>query len=307
MSVTGGILARIEYIFATIDKMPVIVFALISYLGWGTGDIFGTIATRKIGSYSTTFWYLIFQIFLFSFLALFFLADLQNLTLPVLVLNLALGIIGTLGLIAFYEGLRIANASLVGTIAASFAALTVVLSIIFLGETITWPQAVSIIAIFAGVIISSLQFKELRNRNLLTNRGVLLAITTMIMWGIYWAFIKVPVRETGWFWPGFISLSSFPIILIFLKLRNLKLSMPSTKGVFLPLLANAVLLGVGSFSFNFALGKGLTAIVAPIAGSYPTLFVVLAFLVFRDSITRQQIFGIVITLIGIVLLSIFSI
>jgi len=287
--------------------MQPILFALISYLGWGTGDIFGTIATRKIGAYSTTFWYLIFQIFLFSFLALFFLADLQNLTLPVLVLNLALGIIGTLGLIAFYEGLRIANASLVGTIAASFAALTVVLSIIFLGETVTWPQAVSIIAIFAGIIISSLNFKELRNRNSLTNRGVLLAIATMVMWGVYWTFIKIPVREIGWFWPGFISLSSFPIILIFLKLRNLKLSMPNTKEAFLPLLANAVLLGVGSFSFNFALGKGLTAIVAPIAGSYPTLFVVLVFMVFKDPITRQQITGIVVTLLGIVLLSFFSV
>src|SRR3989338_7815108 len=288
--------------------MQAILFALISYLGWGTGDVFGTIATRKIGAYSTTFWYLIFQIFLFSFLALFFIADLKNLTLPVLALNLVLGVIGTLGLIAFYEGLRIANASLVGTIAASFAALAVVLSIIFLGETITWPQAVSIIAIFAGVIISSLQFKELRNRNLLTNRGVLLAIVTMIMWGIYWAFIKVPVRETGWFWPGFISiLASLPGIWLFIKLREIKLTHFNFKGSFYPLFANAFLLGVGALSFNLAIEKGFTSIVAPIAGSYPTIFVLLAYLVFKDSITRQQIFGIIVTLIGIVLLSISSI
>ena len=31
--------------------MTAIFFALISYLGWGIGDIFGTIASRKIGGY----------------------------------------------------------------------------------------------------------------------------------------------------------------------------------------------------------------------------------------------------------------
>ncbi len=100
--------------------MPAIFFALISYLGWGIGDIFGTIATRKIGGYSTTIWYLIFQVIFAIPLSFFFFDQLRNITLAILILNVMLGVMGTVGLIVFYEGLRIGNSSLVGTITASF-------------------------------------------------------------------------------------------------------------------------------------------------------------------------------------------
>lgn len=72
------------------------------------------------------------------------------------------------------------------------------------------------------------------------------------------------------------------------------------------IISKSLLLGIGALSFNFAIDQGQVTIVAPIAGSYPALFALLAFLVFREQITRQQIAGIVITLFGIVLLSIFS-
>jgi drug/metabolite transporter (DMT)-like permease len=286
--------------------MQAILFALISYLGWGTGDIFGTIATRKIGGYSTAFWYLVFQLVLYGSFSIFFLGDLKNFTLSILALNLLIGAIGTIGMITFYESLRLSNMSLVGTISASFAALTVVLSIIFLKENISSLQGISILIIFLGIIISSLNFNDLRKAKLFMDRGVLLAIATMIMWGIYWTFIKIPVRQIGWFWPSIISIATFPLILIFMKFRNLPLVQPNSKRLFGILIANSALLGAGSLSFNYAIQKGMVAIVAPIAGSYPTLFVVLAFLVFKDKITRQQIAGIVVTLTGIVLLSFFS-
>lgn len=196
---------------------------------------------------------------------------------------------------------------MVGTISASFPAVTVVLSIIFLKESITPSQAFSILIILLGVIISSLDFRELRNRQLLTSRGVLLALITALLMGVYWTFIKIPVREIGWFWAGLIPIFTFPLVLVFMKLRNIKLNGPKIKGSLLPLFANAVLLGIGSFGFNYAISKDLTAIVAPIAGSYPTLFVILAYLVFKDSITRKEIVGIIITLVGIILLSTFSV
>ena len=82
---------------------------------------------------------------------------------------------------------------------------------------------------------------------------------------------------------------------------------PVHQGAFWPLLTQVVLLTGGGFSLNFALEKGLTSIVVPIAGAYPALFVLLAFLVFKDPITRQQIAGIITTLVGIVLLSVFSV
>ncbi|OGD92041.1 hypothetical protein A3D81_03165 [Candidatus Curtissbacteria bacterium RIFCSPHIGHO2_02_FULL_40_17] len=288
--------------------MPAIFFALISFLGWGIGDIFGTVATRKIGAYSTTFWYILLQVPIFAIGIPFFTGHLQNLTLEILILNTTLGLIGTIGLVAFYEGLKVGNAALVGTIAASFAALTVLLSIIFLGESVSLQQSMAIVIIFIGLIGSTLDIKSLISRKLIVDKGIWMGAVAMLSWGIYWAFIKIPIKELGWFWPGYISiLASLPGIWLFIKLREIKLTKLNFKGSFYPLFANALLLGVGALSFNLAIEKGFTSIVAPIAGSYPTIFVLLAYLIFRDPITRQQIAGIIITLFGIVMLSVFSI
>ena len=288
--------------------MPAIIFALISYLGWGIGDIFGAIATRKIGAYSTTFWYILLQVPIFAVLVPFFFGNLQNLTIEILILNMTLGLIGTIGLVAFYEGLKVGNAALVGTIAASFAAITVLLSIIFLNEHVSFQQTLAIAIIFIGIVGSTLDVKSLISRKLIIDKGIWMGLIAMLARGIYWAFIKIPIKELGWFWPGYISvLASLPIIWLFIKLREIKLTKLNFKGSFYPLFANAFLLGVGALSFNLAIEKGFTSIVAPIAGSYPTIFALLAWIVFKDPIARQQIAGILITLVGIVMLSIFSV
>ena len=287
--------------------MQAIIFALVSYLGWGIGDIFGTIATRRIGAYSTTFWYILLQVPIFGILIPFFTSHLQNLTLEILIINTTLGLIGTIGLVAFYEGLKVGNAALVGTIAASFAALTVLLSIIFLNESISPQQSLTIITIFIGLFGSTFDIRSLISRKLIVDKGIWMGLIAMLSWGIYWAFIKIPIKELGWFWPGYISvLTSLPVIWLFIKFRGIKLEKLNSKGSFYPLFANAFLLGIGALSFNLAIEKGFTSIVAPIAGSYPTIFVLLAYRIFRDPITRQQIAGILITIIGIAMLSIFS-
>lgn len=283
--------------------MQAIIFALISYFGWGIGDIFGTIAARKIGAYSSTLWYLIFQFVLSLPLAFLFVDKLQSLTLALFAFNFFIGIIGTAGLVTFYEGLKIGPVSLVGTISGSFVIVVVILSILFLGESLTNQQIAAMLIIFLGLFISTLNFRELKNRRVLAGKGIVLAVITMFLWGIYWAFIKIPVEALGWYWPAMISLSSFVPLFLYLRFRKEKINSFKQSKTIIPVLLNAILLGTGSFSFNFAIGYGLTSIVAPIAGSYPTLFAILAFYFFKDKLTKREILGIIITLAGIVFLS----
>ena len=68
------------------------LFGLIAYLGWGSGDVFGTFATRKVGPYITTFWAFAFAAILGSFYIPFAIGDLRTLTPGLFVLNLLLGI-----------------------------------------------------------------------------------------------------------------------------------------------------------------------------------------------------------------------
>ena len=204
-----------------------------------------------------------------------------------------------------YESFRSASAPLVGTIAATFPFITVLLSVFFLEERITANQIATIMVIFIGLITLSLPINKLKQIKLVVSNGVLFALMATVSWGIYFTFIKIPVKEVGWFWPNYISFTLFPLFYFFMKLRKINLVKP--KNIWSLLIVQVLLLEGAVFSFNYAVDQGLTSIVAPIAGSYPTLFVVLAFLFFKDPITRQQIVGIIITLIGIVLLSIFSV
>src|SRR3989338_6085 len=100
--------------------MPAIFFALISFLGWGIGDIFGTIATRKIGAFSTTLYSYILRVAIFALYIPFALAELSHLTKDIFLINIILGVLLLIGFLVFNEALRTASAPLVGTIAASF-------------------------------------------------------------------------------------------------------------------------------------------------------------------------------------------
>lgn len=242
-----------------------------------------------------------------SIYAPFALSDLQNLSLEILTLTFILAFVGMfLGIIFYYEALRRGNRALVGTITASFSAVTVVLSIIFLGDKISLQQLTAILIIFTGLLLSIFDLRSVTGGNLL-NKSILFALLAMLAWGAYFAFIKIPVKEIGWFWPNYFTFFLFPLILIYVKLKKVKLEAPTKNNVLGLLVLSVVLARVAELAYNLGISSGLVAVVAPIAGANQTLFVVLAFLIFKDPITRQQIAGIVTTLIGIVLLSVFSV
>lgn len=153
--------------------MHAIFFALISYIGWGIGDIFGTIATRKIGSFSTTFWRMVFGLLIFSIYIPFALSELQFLTLELLLINVIVSIVGIVGLVAFNESVRVTNAALAGTIAVSYPVPTLILSQIFFKEHITNLQMLAILIIFFGLLLSLLDFKELKRGKVFSNPSIL--------------------------------------------------------------------------------------------------------------------------------------
>lgn len=287
--------------------MQEIIFALISYFTWGSGIFVEAIVARRLRWYSLTFWAYLFSILLLSLYAPFVIKDLAGLTFNILVLILILAFIGIfLGTIFYYEALRIGNRVLVGTIASSFPAVTVIISLIFLGDRVVLEQGVAIIIIFIGLFLAMFDLRTLSIRSLMS-KGSLLASVTMISWGIYFAFIKIPVEKIGWFWPNYITFLIFPLILLYMRFKKVAFEMPTKNNALILIIVSTILVRVAELSYNLGISKGLVTVVAPIAGANPTLFVILAFLFFKDPITKQQILGIITTLVGIVLLAIFSV
>lgn len=287
-------------------EIEAIAFALIAFFGWGIGDILVTITARKLDSYSATFWSLTLSILFLTLYAPFVFQQLLNATMDLIALNVILGLCLIVGIISYREGLRTDKSSLIVVIAASFTALTTIFSVIFLKEQLTNPQIITILIIFAGLILSTIDFREISKRKLL-NKAVMFALISMLLWGIYFTFIKIPVKQIGWFWPNYISFLLFPLVYLYMKVRKVHLKMPTVNNAFLPLIVSIFFVRAAEFSFNIGIDKGLTAVVAPIAGASPSLYVILAFAYLKETLTKQQLIGIMITLAGIVSLSVFSI
>lgn len=280
-----------------------IVFALIALVGWGVGDVFGTKVARKIGNVYGFFWLHIFAL-LFSSLYIPWAGRIESLTY--LLLAFALGLIVSFSSLLYFRGLEVGNASLVGTIAGSFSIITIALSMIFFGEKVTLVQLMGIILVILGVILSSFKIEDSKRKtwqSFLSNPGIIYALIAMMGWGIYFAFIRIPAEKIGWFWSYYPANFNALLLIPFGLIKSNAFDIFKKPQTFTHAVLFMILVTVAMFAYNLGILHGYTSIVAPIAGSYPVLFVILARIVFRETLNNRQRLGIFAALIGIVLVS----
>jgi len=281
-----------------------IILGLITFIGWGTGDLFTIISTRRIGANLTTFW-VFFCSFLLSLLLIPFVPhDLALITWPLLVFNIFLGILYVSGNVLISEAFRISSAPLVGIIIQAFPAVVLVLSAIVFKDAISSIQAVFILIVFAGVVLCSVDIKKVVNSEKIIDKGTVLALIAMVFLSIYFTFTRVLINQYGWFLPNFISTACFPIILLFIRKRKEKFKVPKEAKVLFAVFMVGLLIRAGDFALNWGMSiPGANTLVAPLSGAAPILFVTLSYFIFKDTITKQQLAGIATALAGILLLT----
>jgi len=281
--------------------MNAVLFALVTYFGWGTGDVLGAIVTRRIGAYRIMLGVMLITLVLFLPLIPSHLSELTAYTPTLFAITIALGSVFILGNISINEALCRTNASLALTIISSYSALIVLLSVIFYHESLNMLQVLSIGIVFLGIFLCTYTPSKQRLTHS-QKSGIAWALLGMVCIGVFFTAVKPIVAAVGWFWPIYLTSFWLPFVLwIVWKKRELNLP-PMWKSSVIPLVACTALLRGGDFFFNAAIDQGLSAVVAPIAGAYPTLSVLLAYVVFRETPTTRQILGIALALIGIVAL-----
>lgn len=283
------------------------LLGLITYIGWGTGDIFGVFASRKIGAYKATAFVYIFGLLIPSLYIPFAIPELRNITPGLFIINFLLGIAYMSGNMLLNEGFKQSSASLVGVIVQSFPAIVLLLSAIIFKDPLSSKQILWIILIFLGMFLCTVNFADFKKGIILNDVGLKYALIAVIIFSVYFTFFRVFANQYGWFWPNYISFLTFPIVLIiFKKLFKIKEQLTiHQKKVLAATFISAFLLRIGDIALNYGLSNNMSAIVAPLAGASPTLFVILSSLIYKDPVSTQQKIGIFITLVGIVLLSFF--
>jgi len=175
--------------------------------------------------------------------------------------------------------------------------------LLFFSERLNAPQVFAIIIIVVGLVITSLDFESLRQGHTILDRSVALALSAMLIWGVYYAFIRIPVEEIGWFLPYYIGYLFSPFVLVMMRFQGVILESPLSKNALIPFICMLILSTAANLGYNLGISSGYTSIVAPIAASYPVLFVILSSWYFREPLHARQMIGIMISLVGIVALT----
>lgn len=282
-----------------------IFFALITFLGWGIGDLFVTVASRRLGFLVSYFWGFLFgSIFIIGIMP--FMGPLSDVNM--FAVAIFLNVIHTIGNLSFFRGTQVGNASIVGTIVGAFSMVSVVLSLIFFKDNLSLLQITGIILAIIGVIVTSIRINSFKSiSDIFSDRGAIYGLITMFCWGIYFAFVRIPAEKIGWYWAGLPLFLIAPFLLLDKSLRiNAKKIFYDKKGFLAVIVYMILTLILADFSYNIGILYGYTSIVVPIAGASTVLYVILSRIVFREKLTSQQKIGIVSSLVGIILLAVVS-
>ncbi len=283
--------------------ITVIIFALIAHIGYAGNDFSGALGARKFGGHmmSLLSWTtgLVITTALLPFL---FHNGLS--VLPVFETAIS-GVLLAIAYPIFLKCFENGNATITGVIAGSFPLWVVILSILFLGERLTVPQTLAIATILVGVALSSLHLTRKTRLKNLFNRYSLLAFIVSIIWGIAFTLLKYPSEKLGWFEATYINGMFGAIATIIWIYPSQRGRVIATLKKF-PLypLANSMTGFGGTAALTFALTRGNSSIVAPIAGSYGGLFAIMSYLKFKEKLTKLQILGVLLIFTGVVALSI---
>ena len=176
-------------------------FGLLTGLGaalaWGTLDIITALESRVIGSLRVTAGMQLVTAVLF--VGLFIITGAALPTDPVAIgLAILLGFIGAGAYLAYFTGLQVGPIAVVSGMVAAYGGLTVVLSVIFLGETLTLTQAVGAAIATIGVILTGVAFEGGWRSTRFAGPGVVFAVVALVLFAMMAITTDIALRSMDW-------------------------------------------------------------------------------------------------------------
>jgi drug/metabolite transporter (DMT)-like permease len=233
--------------------------------------------------------------------------------------GIALSVIGMVSLAALYRAFAIGPIAVVSPVVASYAALTVVLIVIFLGERLTSGQAIAIGVTFVGVAVASTDIRELR-RTLgrptalapLAKQGPLplgvrIGFFATLGFAVWSAIFAVGVRATDGL--ALIVLQrSFSVVLLtlFVVLRGISLRPLASRPAVGLVAATGVLDTGANVLLALGIASGYATFVMTGSGAYPLIPALLAISVLRERLAPNQFVGVAVLVAGLVALGLQS-
>lgn len=217
-----------------------------------------------------------------------------------ILLGLAAGITGMLGFVAYYETIARGTISRVGTIIAAYPAITVILALIFLGESITPTQGLGVVLLLSSAVL--LGRTEQQTSGAGGRALTLMVLVSFLLWGVWGFMVKVAVTELGegstfFYFAVSNVLVAFPLLL-FVRVRGSRPFVADRRHLAWPLLT--ILMGSsGVILMTLAFVDGPATLVAALTGAYPVVTVLAAATLLHERFRTVDILAVAAFVVGL--------
>jgi len=271
-----------------------LLLALGASLAWGVADFVGPWQGRTLGALRVMLWA---QVGGIAFLGVVVAARGSGPHQWGVLWAIPAALSGTLGLYAYYRGMVTGTMAVVAPIAGASAIVPVVFGIAT-GDRPRVVQLAGIAAAISGVALASREQQEGGRR---IAAGVGLALLAAVGFGFYFPPMHAAGAADPW-WGSFVfRVSAGAIVLTAVAVRRPRVRLGGRS------LAVVLAVGcgdtLGNLLFAASAGHGIVSVTSVLASLYPIVTVALAALVIKERLSRMQLVGVVLTLIGIGLIS----
>lgn len=283
-----------------------VAFGLGAAVCWGFADYFAAIASRRAGTLRVV---LGFHLVATAVLAVLVVATgaLEKVSWGHLPWLLLVGALGWGSYLAFYRALAIGPISIVSPVVSGYAAVTVVLAVVILGERLSGGEIAAIVVAMLGVVLASSDLGKISGVERRAALGIVLAIATTLLIGGFVFGVSYYSDDLGWLAPIFIARGFATLLVAATAARGGSWRFPDRSPVLLGTIALIALLDTAGYvSFNFGSRHGDTSIVAAASSPYAVVPIALGVLLLSERPARLQWAGIGMVMAGLVLLGLVS-
>jgi drug/metabolite transporter (DMT)-like permease len=276
------------------------VIALLGGLGaavcWSVGTLSAAAASRRIGANRVLAWVMLVGLVVNAPLALA--AGIPgSLHGTRIVWFVVAGAANVTGLLLAYDAMRLGKVSIVAPITATEGAIAAVLAVVD-GESLHGSSAVLLGVVAVGVVLASRTAEEGRAQHPL--RATLLAVAAAVSFGIGLFATGHLSGELPIAWAMFPPRLVGAAVVAAPGLVRRRLGVPLTV---LPFLALSGLCEIGGFASYTAGARHSIAVAAVLASQFAAIAALLAFVLFRERLSRVQAAGALVVVAGVAVLS----
>lgn len=221
-------------------------------------------------------------------------------SLPLILWGLLLAAVGAGSLMLLYRGLALGPMAVVSSIGGAYAAVTVVLAVLFLGERLVPAQTVAIGVTFAGVILASTDLRQLVATLARPSAGVRIGFIAMLGFGFWGLFLALAVRSFDGLAIVLVSrIAGAALMLGAVLLRRAPPPPDRRRGTLGLVLAVGIFDTIANVSYALGFEAGYASIVATVGALYPVVTTALAILLLRERLAPNQYAGVGVLVLGL--------